>query len=158
MWERWVMSGTSGTGWPRTVGSWDLASWCFSLLRNWKTKVFLLRNKEKHQLDKSQLPTVLGQPVCNFLPEHWHVHAVMTILCAQVSHAIGMDTRIGSKFLQASVGFGGSCFQKDVLNLVYLCECLNLPQVADYWMQVCAKGFANSKNVGKCKNVQKATF
>jgi len=38
--------------------------------------------------------------------------------------------------LQASVGFGGSCFQKDVLNLVYLCECLNLPQVADYWNQV----------------------
>jgi UDPglucose 6-dehydrogenase len=58
------------------------------------------------------------------------------ITVTQVSHAIGMDTRIGSKFLQASVGFGGSCFQKDVLNLVYLCECLNLPQVADYWMQV----------------------
>jgi len=54
----------------------------------------------------------------------------------EVAHAIGTDSRIGPKFLQASVGFGGSCFQKDVLNLVYLCECLNLPQVADYWNQV----------------------
>ena len=50
--------------------------------------------------------------------------------------AIGMDQRIGNKFLKASVGFGGSCFQKDVLNLVYLCEALNLPEVARYWQQV----------------------
>ena len=42
----------------------------------------------------------------------------------------------GNKFLKASVGFGGSCFQKDVLNLVYLCEALNLPEVANYWQQV----------------------
>eukprot|EP00808_Paulinella_micropora_P012701 g31444.t1 len=54
----------------------------------------------------------------------------------EVSRAIGMDTRIGSKFLSASVGFGGSCFQKDILNLVYLCESLNLPKVAEYWNQV----------------------
>ncbi|XP_064636878.1 UDP-glucose 6-dehydrogenase-like [Lineus longissimus] len=54
----------------------------------------------------------------------------------EVAHAIGTDSRIGPKFLQASVGFGGSCFQKDVLNLVYLCECLNLPEVAAYWQQV----------------------
>ena len=54
----------------------------------------------------------------------------------EVAHAIGRDSRIGNKFLKASVGFGGSCFQKDVLNLVYLCEALNLPQVADYWHQV----------------------
>jgi len=53
-----------------------------------------------------------------------------------VAHAIGTDSRLGSKFLIASVGFGGSCFQKDVLNLVYLCECLNLPVVAEYWRQV----------------------
>jgi UDPglucose 6-dehydrogenase len=56
----------------------------------------------------------------------------------EVAHAIGRDSRIGNKFLKASVGFGGSCFQKDVLNLVYLCEALNLPQVADYWHQVIA--------------------
>ncbi|XP_001627208.2 UDP-glucose 6-dehydrogenase [Nematostella vectensis] len=55
---------------------------------------------------------------------------------SEVAHAIGMDSRIGSQFLQASVGFGGSCFQKDVLNLVYLCEALNLPEVANYWYQV----------------------
>lgn len=54
----------------------------------------------------------------------------------EVSHAIGSDSRIGSKFLQASVGFGGSCFQKDVLNLVYISESLNLPEVANYWYQV----------------------
>ena len=47
-----------------------------------------------------------------------------------------MDSRIGPKFLKASVGFGGSCFQKDILNLVYLCESFNLPHVAEYWRQV----------------------
>jgi UDPglucose 6-dehydrogenase len=55
---------------------------------------------------------------------------------AEVSHAIGTDSRIGPKFLQASVGFGGSCFKKDILNLVYLCETYGLHQVADYWRQV----------------------
>lgn len=54
----------------------------------------------------------------------------------QVSKAIGSDSRIGSKFLQASVGFGGSCFQKDINNLIYLCESLNLKEVAEYWHQV----------------------
>ncbi|KAL8161451.1 hypothetical protein V2J09_012940 [Rumex salicifolius] len=54
----------------------------------------------------------------------------------QVSHAVGKDTRIGPKFLNASVGFGGSCFQKDILNLVYICECNGLPEVANYWRQV----------------------
>ena len=47
-----------------------------------------------------------------------------------------MDHRIGPKFLKASAGFGGSCFQKDILNLVYLCEYYNLHQVANYWHQV----------------------
>lgn len=55
---------------------------------------------------------------------------------SEVAKAIGLDQRIGSKFLQASVGFGGSCFQKDILNLVYMCEKLNLPEVAAYWQQV----------------------
>jgi UDPglucose 6-dehydrogenase len=54
----------------------------------------------------------------------------------EVAHAIGTDSRIGSKFLKASVGFGGSCFQKDILNLVYLCRYFNLPEVANYWEQV----------------------
>jgi len=54
----------------------------------------------------------------------------------EVAHAIGRDTRIGPKFLKASVGFGGSCFQKDILNLVYLCERFGLPEVAAYWEHV----------------------
>jgi UDPglucose 6-dehydrogenase len=54
----------------------------------------------------------------------------------EVAYACGRDSRIGPKFLKASVGFGGSCFQKDILNLVYLSEQLNLPEVAAYWKQV----------------------
>jgi UDPglucose 6-dehydrogenase len=54
----------------------------------------------------------------------------------EVAHAIGTDSRIGSKFLKASVGFGGSCFKKDILNLVYLCESYGLEEVAEYWRQV----------------------
>ena len=54
----------------------------------------------------------------------------------EVAKAIGMDSRIGSKFLQVSVGFGGSCFQKDILNLVYIAKSLGLNEVADYWHQV----------------------
>jgi UDPglucose 6-dehydrogenase len=54
----------------------------------------------------------------------------------EVAYAIGKDTRIGEKFLKASVGFGGSCFKKDILNLVYLCEAFNLNTVANYWLQV----------------------
>ena len=54
----------------------------------------------------------------------------------EVSQAIGTDTRIGSKFLRSGPGFGGSCFQKDILNLVYLCGHYGLHQISDYWHQV----------------------
>ena len=54
----------------------------------------------------------------------------------EVARAIGTDSRIGPKFLKASVGFGGSCFQKDILNLVYLCGFFGIPEVADYWEHV----------------------
>ena len=54
----------------------------------------------------------------------------------EVARAIGTDSRIGPKFLKSSIGFGGSCFQKDILNLCYLCRHFDLPQVADYWEQV----------------------
>lgn len=54
----------------------------------------------------------------------------------EVANAIGRDSRIGSKFLKSSVGFGGSCFQKDILNLVYIARSYNLNKVADYWEQV----------------------
>jgi len=68
----------------------------------------------------------------------------------EVARAVGMDYRIGKYFLKASVGFGGSCFQKDILNLVYLCESYGLHEVADYWRQVVTmndyqkKRFANN--------------
>ena len=55
---------------------------------------------------------------------------------SEISRAIGSDPRIGPKFLQSSVGFGGSCFQKDILNLVYLCESYGLSECAEYWHQV----------------------
>jgi UDPglucose 6-dehydrogenase len=54
----------------------------------------------------------------------------------EVARAIGMDSRIGPKFLKASVGFGGSCFQKDILNLVYIAKSYGLNEVANYWEQV----------------------
>merc|ERR1712203_842075 len=55
---------------------------------------------------------------------------------SEVARAVGTDSRIGPKFLQASVGFGGSCFQKDILNLVYIYEQFGLSEVAAYWQQV----------------------
>jgi UDPglucose 6-dehydrogenase len=54
----------------------------------------------------------------------------------EIANAIGKDTRIGAKFLKASIGFGGSCFKKDILNLVYLCEHYGLPEVATYWESI----------------------
>lgn len=67
----------------------------------------------------------------------------ITALCEQtdadideIARAIGSDHRIGNKFLKASVGYGGSCFQKDILNLVYICESFGLQECADYWLQV----------------------
>ena len=53
-----------------------------------------------------------------------------------VAGAVGFDSRIGDKFLNASIGFGGSCFKKDILNLVYMCRCNGLNEVADYWDHV----------------------
>lgn len=55
---------------------------------------------------------------------------------SEVARAVGMDSRIGAKFLKAGIGFGGSCFKKDILNLVYLCHYYSLPEVADYWENV----------------------
>ena len=54
----------------------------------------------------------------------------------EVAYAVGMDSRIGTKFLRASVGFGGSCFKKDILNLVYICQSYGLHEIADYWESV----------------------
>jgi len=57
---------------------------------------------------------------------------------SEIAYAAGSDTRIGSRMLQASVGFGGSCFRKDVLSLAYMAESLHLPEVANYWQSVVA--------------------
>ncbi len=54
----------------------------------------------------------------------------------EVAAAVGRDSRIGAKFLRASIGFGGSCFKKDILNLVYLCGFYGLPEIAEYWLGV----------------------
>ena len=55
---------------------------------------------------------------------------------SEVSRAVGMDSRIGDKFLNAGIGFGGSCFKKDILNLVYICRYYGLPEVAADWESV----------------------
>ncbi len=67
----------------------------------------------------------------------------------EVAFAVGCDSRIGSRFLKASVGFGGSCFQKDILNLVYLSEHFGLPEVADYWAQVIKMNDWQKKRFGQ---------
>ncbi len=74
----------------------------------------------------------------------------------EVAQAIGKDSRIGPKFLKASVGFGGSCFQKDVLNLVYLCEHFGLPEVAAYWEKVVTMN--NYQKSRFTKNIVKTLF
>ncbi len=67
----------------------------------------------------------------------------------EVARAVGMDSRIGSKFLKSSVGFGGSCFQKDILNLVYIAKSFGLNQVADYWEQVVVMNDHQKKRFAK---------
>ncbi len=79
----------------------------------------------------------------SFLAQRISSINAMSVVCEatgadvdEVALAIGADSRIGPKFLKSSVGFGGSCFKKDLLNLVYLCEYFGLKEVATYWEQV----------------------
>ena len=74
----------------------------------------------------------------------------------EVARAIGMDSRIGSKFLKSSVGFGGSCFQKDILNLVYIAKSYGLNEVADYWEQVVIMN--NHQKSRFAKNIVKTLY
>src|SRR5690606_19572786 len=74
----------------------------------------------------------------------------------EVATAIGMDSRIGPKFLKASVGFGGSCFQKDILNLVYIARSYGLHEVADYWEQVIIMN--NHQRTRFARNIVKTLF
>ena len=103
---------------------------------NWLSpKQILTTNVWSSELSKLTANAFLAQRISSI--------NAMSALCEateadvdEVANAIGTDSRIGPKFLKASVGFGGSCFQKDILNLVYLCRFFNLAEVADYWEQV----------------------
>lgn len=74
----------------------------------------------------------------------------------EVASAIGMDSRIGHKFLKASVGFGGSCFQKDIMNLVYIAQSYGLQEVADYWEQVIIMNDHQKRRFGR--NIVKTLY
>ncbi len=103
---------------------------------NWvSTENILTTNVWSSELSKLTANAFLAQRVSSI--------NAMSELCEktgadinEVAKAVGMDSRIGSKFLQSSVGFGGSCFQKDILNLVYIAKSYGLNEVADYWEQV----------------------
>lgn len=107
-----------------------------SVYANWiPTERILKTNLWSSELSKLTANAFLAQRISSI--------NAMSALCEatgadvdEVSKAIGTDSRIGPKFLKASVGFGGSCFQKDILNLVYLCEYYGLQEVADYWCKV----------------------
>ena len=98
-------------------------------------KKILTTNLWSSELSKLTANAFLAQRISS-------INAISTLCEAtgadvdEVAHAIGTDSRIGPKFLKASVGFGGSCFQKDILNLVYLCEHFGLPEAGRYWEQV----------------------
>jgi len=103
---------------------------------NWvSTEKILTTNVWSSELSKLTANAFLAQRISSI--------NAMSELCEktgadinEVAKAIGMDSRIGPKFLKASVGFGGSCFQKDILNLVYIAKSYGLNEVADYWEQV----------------------
>lgn len=103
---------------------------------NWvPTEKILTTNVWSSELSKLTANAFLAQRVSSI--------NAMSVICektgadvSEVAKAIGLDSRIGSKFLKSSVGFGGSCFQKDILNLVYIAKSYGLNEVADYWKQV----------------------
>jgi len=95
----------------------------------------LLTNVWSSELSKLVANAMLAQRISS-------INAI-TALCertradvGEISRAVGMDARIGPRFLEAGVGFGGSCFTKDVLNLAYICESSGLPAEAAYWKQI----------------------
>lgn len=106
------------------------------IYKHWLTdKQILTTNVWSSELSKLTANAFLAQRISSI--------NAMSALCekteadvSELSRAIGSDSRIGPKFLKSSVGFGGSCFQKDILNQVYLCRHFELPEVADYWEQV----------------------
>merc|ERR1719262_1625821 len=107
-----------------------------NVYRRWvPTKQVLTTNLWSAELSKLTANAFLAQRISSINS----ISALCEVTGAnvtEVAHAIGVDSRIGPKFLKSSVGFGGSCFQKDILNLVYLCRSFGLPEVAEYWNQV----------------------
>ncbi|OLL26821.1 UDP-glucose 6-dehydrogenase 4 [Neolecta irregularis DAH-3] len=110
----------------------DLAA----VYRNWvPDDKILITNLWSSEISKLAANALLAQRISS-------INALSSICeatganVAEVARACGFDSRIGPKFLNASLGFGGSCFQKDILNLVYLSDSLHLPQVSSYWKQI----------------------
>jgi len=120
----------------QTQSGLDACSALASVYANWVPKERILTvGLWSSELSKLAANAMLAQRISS-------VNALSAICEAtganidEVAYAVGKDTRVGPKFLKASVGFGGSCFQKDILNLVYLSESLHLPEVAKYWRAV----------------------
>ena len=107
-----------------------------SIYKNWVPENKILRtNIWSSELSKLTANAFLAQRISSINS----VAALCEVTGAdirEVSMAIGADSRIGTKFLNSGPGFGGSCFKKDILNLVYLASYFNLPEVADYWQHV----------------------
>ena len=107
-----------------------------SIYENWISKEkILLTNLWSSELSKLTANAFLAQRISS-------INSISALCEAtgaeikEVSGAVGLDKRIGSKFLNSGPGFGGSCFQKDILNLVYICRFYGLNEVADYWESV----------------------
>merc|ERR1712232_460174 len=123
-------------GGPQSPEGFDAANVLVDIYAQWVPKEKILTtNLWSSELSKLVANAMLAQRVSS-------INSIAR-LCertgadvGEVARAIGTDSRIGPKFLNASIGFGGSCFQKDILNLVYLCEHFGLPEVAHYWHQV----------------------
>jgi len=123
-------------GGPQSPEGFDAANVLVDIYAQWVPKERILTtNLWSSELSKLVANAMLAQRVSS-------INSIAR-LCertgadvGEVSRAIGADSRIGPKFLNASIGFGGSCFQKDILNLVYICEQFGLNEVAQYWQQV----------------------
>ena len=123
-------------GSDQTKSGLEASKTLFDIYRSWiPEEKILLTNVWSSELSKLVANAFLAQRVSS-------INSI-SALCEkteanidEISKAIGADSRIGSKFLKSSVGFGGSCFQKDILNLVYIAQHYGLTEVAEYWLQV----------------------
>merc|ERR1719408_677993 len=123
-------------GGPETPQGHAAVEFLANVYRNWvPTERVLTTNLWSAELSKLTANAFLAQRISS-INSISGLCEVTGANVTEVAHAIGVDSRIGPKFLKASVGFGGSCFQKDILNLVYLCRSFGLPEVAEYWNQV----------------------